>query len=118
MKPRFLFDEDTRWLLAAVRRHYHTIDVVGVGDLEGPLLGTKDPFLLLYCEQEQRLLVTGDRSTMPRHIADHLAAGHLHWGVFYLRPGRGHGEYADALDLAWEASDADEWVNREVYIPF
>lgn len=99
MKPRFLLDEDTRWLLAVVRQRYLHIDVLYVGDPGGPPLGTKDPPLLLYCEREQRLLVTGDRTTMPGHIKAHRAAGHRHWGVFYLKPRHGHLEYADALRL-------------------
>jgi hypothetical protein len=29
-------------------------------------------------------------------------------GVFYLKPGWGHGQYAESIHLAWEASEADE----------
>jgi hypothetical protein len=55
---------------------------------------------------------------MPGHIKAHLAAGHRHWGVFYLKPRRGHLEYADALRLVWEEYDADVWLDSEGFIPF
>lgn len=118
MKPRFLLDEHLRDYLSQVRRHHPSIDVLRVGDEGAPPLKATDLELLLYCEEHQRLLVTKDRKSMPSHIVKHLAAGHSHWGVFRLRPGFGHGAYLDAIHLVWEASEAEEWIDHDEYIPW
>jgi hypothetical protein len=115
---RLLLDENARRYLIAVRRRDPSIDVLGVGDPGAPPFAALDPEVLLYCEEHQRLLVTKDRKSMPGHIAEHRAAGHSHWGVFRLRPGFGHGAYLDAIHLLWEASEAEEWIDHDEYIPW
>jgi hypothetical protein len=77
-----------------------------------------DPEIVLYCEAEQRVLLTRNRESMPVHIAEHFAMGHHHWGVFRLRPGYSFGAYAAAIHLLWAASDAEEWIDRDEYIPW
>jgi hypothetical protein len=59
-----------------------------VGDPADLPLGSGDPALLLWAEREQRILVKHDPDTMPRHLADHLAAGRHSSGVFMIRPHR------------------------------
>jgi hypothetical protein len=38
-------------------------------------LWTLDPEILLWCEAHRFILVTNNRRSMPRHLADHLAMG-------------------------------------------
>ena len=119
MKLRFLLDENaSRAHLQAIRQLDPGIDVLRVGDASAPARGTLDPEILLYCDAEQRALRTRNRESMPVHIADHLAQGRHHWGVFRLRSGYGHGEYAAAIHLLWSASDAEEWIDCDEYIPW
>ncbi len=118
MKPRVLLDENLRDYLDVVRQRDAAIDVVRVGDPGTPPLNADDQEVLRFCEAEQRLLVTQNRKSMPVEIAKHLAAGHHHWGVFRLRPGYGMGPNVDAIHLVWAASDAEEWIDWDDYIPW
>ena len=79
MRPRFLLDEHLpRAVIAAAHRLDPAIDLVVVGAEGAPPLGTLDPAILVWCEQEQRILVTNNRKSLPAHIAEHLAAGRHH----------------------------------------
>jgi hypothetical protein len=119
MMVRFLLDEHVHpGMVAMCRRAVPVIDIVHVGDPSAPPLGTLDPELLLYCESEHRMLLTRDYSTMPGHIHNHLAQGHHHWGVLYLRRGYGIDAYVHEVQLITEASQADEWQDVEDWIPF
>ena len=67
-------------LLKALRRQSRlggswVVDVVKVGGVDAPPFSTPDPDLLIWCEANDRILVTNDRNTMPGHFNDHLAAG-------------------------------------------
>jgi Domain of unknown function (DUF5615) len=119
MPVKFLIDENS-WreaLVKGLKGFDPTIDVLHVGDDGAPPNNAKDPEVLLYCEQEQRLLVTRDRTSMPVHVRDHLHAGHHHWGVLYLRPGHTIGDYLAHLTLVWGASEPSEYFDLEGYIP-
>jgi hypothetical protein len=98
------------------RHHLGNVDVLRVGMPGAPALSTRDPELLLYCEREQRALVTENRQTTPSHERDHFAAGH-HWGLFKLRTGYGIGVYLADLELVWAASEAEEWRDLSRWIP-
>ncbi|MBE2200372.1 MAG: hypothetical protein IAE79_17285 [Anaerolinea sp.] len=70
----------------AVLRHFLEIHILRVGDESAPRLHTLDPDILHYLERSQRLLITGNRASMPGHVANHLANGGHHWGIFRVRP--------------------------------
>ena len=93
-------------------------DVLRVGDSAAPALGTHDADLLRYLELTGRALITSDRTTIPAHVEAHRAAGDQHWGVFWVRPRMPIGRLAESLQLIWEASEADDWINQENWIPF
>lgn len=113
-----LIDEDlSPDYVTELQRYNPAIDVVRMGMSHAPALGTLDPDILLYCEREQRTLVTENRSTMPDYEQRHFAAGHQHWGILELRPGYGFGVYLAELQLIWEASEAEEYRNRLTWIP-
>lgn len=100
MRIRLLIDEDLSPDYVTELQGYNpAIDVVRMGMPGAPPFGTHDPDILLYCEREQRALVTENRSTMPDHEQTHFAAGHQHWGILELRPGYGFGVYLADLQL-------------------
>lgn len=118
MKVRYLIDEDlSPDYVRELRRYHSDLDVLRVGMPSAPPFSTLDPDILLYCEREQRVLVTENRSTMPGHERDHFAAGGHHWGLFKLRQGCGIGMYLAELQLVWEASEAEEWRDLSRWIP-
>jgi Domain of unknown function (DUF5615) len=119
MAVKFLIDENSwrKALVGGLKRVRPEIDVVHIGEAGAPSNEAKDPEILLYCEREQRLLVTRDRASMPVHARDHLRAGHHHWGIFYLRSHYSIGDYLDYLELVWAASMPEEYRDQEHYIP-
>ncbi len=119
MKIRFLLDQNlSPQIASALLRYDASIDVLAVGLDGAPPFGTPDPDLLTFCEAEQRVLVTENRSTMPIHEAAHFAAGRHHWGIFQLRHKLSIGELAYQLQLFWEASEAEEWIDQTVWLPY
>ncbi len=118
MKLRFLLDEHVDpAIIDAVLLLDERIDIERVGGELAPALGTKDPHLLLWCERTQTVLVTDDRKSMPGHVADHHASGHMHWGIFRIRPGTSIGALARSLHVFWKASEAEEWQHSMEWIP-
>jgi Domain of unknown function (DUF5615) len=113
VKLRFLIDENlSPRLTTTLHRHYPMIDAVRVGDGGAPPIGTLDPDVLRYLETEQRALITDNRASMPVHLADHTAGGGRHWGIFEVRKDAPLGALAELIALYWEASEAEEWIDR------
>ncbi len=118
MKIRFLLDENlSPRLKIALLRLNPTIDVLRVGEVGAPPLGTLDPDILHYLSQTQRLLVTNNRRSMPDHLVEHWEkAGHIS-GLFWVRPKTSIGRLAQALFFVWDASEAEEWIDKIDWIP-
>lgn len=119
MSIRFLLDENiSPRVRVAIQRHYPDIDILRVGDEGTPPLETLDPDILRYLEHSQRVLVTKNRASMAGHVADHLANGGRHWGVFWVRPNTTMRQLVQTLALINGASEAEEWINEMWWIPF
>jgi hypothetical protein len=118
MRIRFLLDENVspRVKVALWRRHA-AIDVLRVGDPQAPPLGTIDPDILRYLEQARRVLITGNRASMPGHVAVHLVGGGHHWGIFRLRRRTTFQQVVEELCLLWAASEDEEWIDQLAWIP-
>jgi hypothetical protein len=119
MKIRFLLDEHMpKELIKSVKRYDEQIDILRIGLEGGPPLGMRDSDILLYCEAEQCVLITGDRATMPGHVAAHLGSGRHHWGVFTMNAQLDLGQMAYQLAMFWGASEAEEWIDQQEYLPY
>jgi hypothetical protein len=118
VRVRFLVDENvTPRLKAALLRRDAAIDILRVGDADAPAFGTLDPDVLRYSERHQRMLITGNRVSMPEHVTAHLATGGHHWGIMRLRPGAPFRDIIEDLYLVWEVTDAEEWLDHLRWIP-
>ncbi len=75
--------------------------------------------ILIFCSivSVKIALVTYNRRSMGKHIADHFLAGHQHWGIFevpnYLLS---IGEIAEMLYLYWATTEAGAVKNGIIYI--
>lgn len=108
-------------VLGAVHGIEPAIRVVLVGwDADAPPKQTPDSELLVFAEREQMAVVTFDKTTMPGHVADHLAAGRHTRGVFIFPKGNdlSPGRVAEELVLIWATSERDEWTDRIEYLPY
>src|SRR5437660_181315 len=113
---RFLADADfNHSIVKGCRRQEPTLDFLSAN--EAKLEEVSDPEVLALAAEQNRILVTHDRWTMPRHFGEFLMCGRSSPGVFLVNQYAPIGEVIDELVLIWAASDADEWTNRIVDIP-
>jgi hypothetical protein len=73
--------------------------------------------VLAFATRQNRILVTSDLRTMPRHFGDFLGANGHCAGVFLVKQRAPLADVIESLVLIWAASEADEWKNRIVEIP-
>lgn len=98
MQMKYLLDEHVHPdLQSAIHAFDPELEVRRIGDREGPPLVTLDPDLLVWCDAEGFTLITNNRSSMPVHLRDHLAAnGHVP-GILLLNASLSMGETAELL---------------------
>ena len=119
MRIRFLLDENlSPDLKISLLNLNHNLDILRVGEPDAPPLGTLDSEILDYVESSQRLLVTNNRRSMPKHLQDHWDKGGHIWGLLWLRKSANLKIWVEELHLIWEASEAEEWLDRVDWIPF
>lgn len=123
MPLQLLLDENLRdgGLWSAISQHNAASDVklevVRVGDPDGPPLGIRDPELIAWAAANGRVLVGLDKSTLPGHLADFLNAGNQSPGVIFLRSDLTRTDILELLTLIAHASEAAEWANTYRWIP-
>jgi len=88
-----------------------------IGDPDAPPKGTLDPDVLIWCERYNFILVTNNRKSMPKHLADHLAQGQHIPGIFVIDLSAGIGRNLDELIIIAAASLPDEYQDRIEYLP-
>jgi hypothetical protein len=115
MKVRFQADADLNHVivLAALRREpsidFRTATTSG-------LAGVDDPAVLAQAAADGRVLVTHDRKTIPRHFSEFIAQRQSP-GVVVVPQSLLVAPAVDDLILIWSASEAEEWLNRIVFLP-
>jgi hypothetical protein len=97
-----------------LRRVAPEIDIRTSGDASLASLG--DPEVLRIAADSGRILVSQDRRTMPAHFA-HFTSDAKSPDVIMLREAIPISSTIEELALIWNASEAEEWVNRIVWIP-
>ncbi len=106
------FDHD---ILRGLIRRLPKIDFVTA--LEVGLNKVKDPELLLWASENERVLLTHDRKTMPKHFASLLEKGVELSGVCVVPRRLPIGQAIDELEIIIECSSADEWQNIIKILP-
>ena len=116
MKVRFQADADLDGrVLRGLRRVAPEIDVRTAADAR--LAGVPDIEVLRRAAEQGRVLVSQDRRTMPAHFRQYIRAGVKSPGVILLREGISIAVAIEELVLIWSASEAEEWINRLLWIP-
>lgn len=116
-RPRFLADEDLRFeIVLAVRRLEPAIDFPTVVELGQA--GSTDDEVLELAHADGRILVSHDVNTL-RGLADvRVADGRGVSGVLLTPQRSATRDVAESIHTVWGASEAEEWVDRVVFIPF
>jgi len=115
---RFQADNDLNALIVAatLRREpavdFRTAQAAGLNRLD-------DKAVLQQAAEEGRILVTHDKRSMPRHLAEFLAEGHASPGVLIVIPQDAPpARVAETLVLIWADGRPEDWVNVITKIPF
>ncbi len=115
MPIRLQADADLNQIIvSAVLRRAPAIDfrtataagLARLNDLEVLALGALD----------DRILVTHDQSTMPRHFGEFVQTRRSP-GLIVVPQHLAVGEVADDLILIWTATEAEDWTNRIAFLP-
>lgn len=115
MRIRFQADADLDGrVIRGLKRRSQDVDIRS--SAQAGLTGLEDPEVLRLAAEAGRILVSQDRRTMPGHFAEHVAMRKSP-GVILLREEVSIAVAIDELMLVWAASEAEEWINRLVWIP-
>jgi hypothetical protein len=115
MKIRYQADNDlNRAIVEAVWRLEPRIDFQSAQAAK--LDGVPDDSVLARAAAEQRILVSHDVKTMPRHFAEFLQTS-ISAGVLIAPQSLARGKVVDDLLLLWMVDDAEDWVNRIRILP-
>lgn len=118
MALKYLIDENVNPIYPnQIRLREPDIMIKVVGEPKTPPKSTLDPEILYWCEDNNFVLVTNNRTSMPVHLDDHIAANHHIPGIFILNPNLSIGENLEELILAALASKDNEYQDRIVYLP-
>jgi predicted nuclease of predicted toxin-antitoxin system len=115
MRVKFQADADLdERVLRGLRRAMPEIDfrTATAAGLEG----LPDPEVLRVAAEAGRVLVSQDRRTMPSHFRRFVSAA-TSPGVILLREGVSIASAIEELLLIGSASEAEDWVNRLIWIP-
>jgi hypothetical protein len=88
-----------------------------VGDPGVPPKSTLDPEILIRCEQNQFILVTNNRTSMPVHLAEHLSQKCHIPGIFVLRPKATIKAILEDLVLIAQVGIPQDYQDRITHIP-
>jgi predicted nuclease of predicted toxin-antitoxin system len=115
MRVQFQADADLdARVVRGLRGRAPEIDIRTAADTG--LAGLRDSQVLQIAAQSGRVLVSQDRRTMPGHFR-RFVAGAKSPGVVLLRGGVSISAAVEELVLIWSASEAEDWVDRLIWIP-
>ena len=116
MKLRFLADADlNKAIVSGILRREPSLDFL-TSQVAG-LRGMNDLAVLALAAKQQRVLVSHDVGTMPRHFRSFRDTGNQCGGVFLIPQSLDIGSAIEELLLIWLASETSEWTNRLEWLP-
>lgn len=114
MNPRFLLDEH---LKRSIQAQLGEIHIRLIGDEGVPPRGTPDADILTWIERNSYILVTNNRTTMPKHLIQHLQAGRHVPGILCFSQRASIGTYIKELRRIWNAFEPDQYRDVIQYLP-
>jgi hypothetical protein len=91
------------------------LDVARVQDVG--LARTDDPDILAWAAEDDRIILTHDRATMPGYACERLGAGNEMPGVFIFDGRFPVGQAIQEILLMVACSEQTEWSGRVVHLP-
>lgn len=96
-------------------RRLPSLDIVRVQEVG--LRTADDPEILEWAAKDNRIVLTHDRTTMPRFAMECVRSGLQMPGLFVVRNQASLGILIDEILLIVECSSQDEWQHRVEYLP-
>jgi hypothetical protein len=106
-----------RWWRKAIRQSDPQLHLWNVGDVGTPPFQSSDPLILEWCEANDAYLLTNNRKSMPRHLADHIASGRHVPGISIVDPLEALDRVVLDLSLIGGASLPEEYQDQIRYLP-
>lgn len=103
-------------LLTACHRKGANLDILSAAKARIEGMSNRD--LLTFAAEHDRILISHDILTLTRDFAELQSTGAPSPGVFLLDSRTPVSEAADWLDIASAATEAEDWDNLIVEIPF
>jgi hypothetical protein len=91
------------------------LDAIRVQD--AGLAGSPDPVILAWTADDDRILLTHDRETMPGFAYDRVRAGQLMPGVFLVSDRMAKGLAINQLSLAAQCLETDDCRDLVIHFP-
>lgn len=115
MPVRFQADADlNQIILSAVLRREPAIEFRTAS--AAGLAGMRDPEVLARAAGDDRILVTHDQTTMPRHFGEFVQSQRSP-GLIVVPQHLPLRQIVDDIILIWTATEAREWINRIAFLP-
>jgi hypothetical protein len=115
---RYLLDENVDPIFRTdLLKRNPKIIIWKIGDPGVPTKGSADTEILEWCEENNFVLITNNRKSMPGHLKDHVAKERHIPGIIELNPKMNMGETIEELILIWTASEITEYRDLIVYLP-
>jgi hypothetical protein len=114
----FLIDEHLpAWWRRALVRRAPEVRIWRGGGVGAPPLRSPDPVLLEWCEAQECVLLTDNRTSMPGHLAEHMRQGRHIPGIFHVEASMNVVRLAEGLQIILGASMEDEFRDQINYFP-
>jgi len=116
-RPRFLADQDfNEHIIQGVRRLEPAVEFQRSRDVG--LHEESDIAVLEYANKENWIVVSHDVNSMSAAAKIRLSTGQPMKGLFLVHQRFPLRPVIECLILVWAASEAEEWLNRIVFLPF
>ena len=79
--------------------------------------GLRDSLLLAWAAENQRIVLTHDVNTLPKHANDRVRAGQLMPGVIVIPEDLAIGVAIEELATLIECCESDELISQVKYVP-
>ena len=114
---RLLIDQDLdHVILRGLLLRVPKLDVITAHQVG--LSNATDPDLLAWAAEQERIVVTHDRRTMPYHAAGRIARAEKIAGIIVVSRRLPVSQVINDLEIIVSCSDMAEWENVIEYLPF
>lgn len=113
---RLLADENFNGeIVRGLALRHAELDIVRVQDVG--LMGASDSDILAWAADDNRIVFTHDRASMPDYAYERVAAGEEMLGLFILNSRHPVGQAIQEILLMNACSEQAEWKGRAVHLP-